>query len=76
MFSYLGDLWTIQPNTGELVRVTETDLYETSPAYSPDGMWVAFVGSDDDTSYGNDIWVSDIGFGEPMKVTNKPAQEL
>ena len=57
------------------MRVTEADLYVTSPAYSPDGMSVAFVGSDDGIGKrGNDIWVSDIGFREPMNVTNKPAQ--
>ena len=47
----------------------------TSPAYSPDGTRVAFVGSDDGIgSYDNDIWVSDIGFEAPIKVTDKPAR--
>lgn len=74
--AFLRDfLWTIQPETGNLVRLTGAEfLGETSPAYSPNGTRVAFVASDDRANRDKDIWVSDIGFENPVKVTNKPAQ--
>src|SRR5204862_8185700 len=41
-FIYAGDLWTCGLDGGNVRRLTSDVGFESSPAFSPDGMWIAF----------------------------------
>ncbi len=41
-FSYMGDLWTVPFEGGTAKRLTATEGADASPAYSPDGRWIAY----------------------------------
>jgi len=43
VFSYGGYLWTVPRSGGEARQLT-TGGHETSPFFSPDGKWIAFMG--------------------------------
>ena len=45
VFSYHGDLFTVDTNGGALVRLTKTKAPEVNPQFSPDGTRVAFTQS-------------------------------
>ena len=74
LYSYQEDLWTVQPATGDVERMTETEFREHSPAYSPDGAQVAFVGSEGPTTDDDNIWVYDASFSQRAAVTHSPAR--
>ena len=44
IFSYAGDLWTVDRNGGHAVRLTTGTGIETDPVFSPDGSTIAFTG--------------------------------
>ena len=44
VFSYGGDLWTVDRAGGEARRLTSDDGLELFPKFSPDGKWIAFTG--------------------------------
>jgi len=77
LYSYQEDLWTIQPATGAVERMTNTEFQEHSPAYSPDGSQVAFVGSVGGPpryTYDDNIWIYDASFSQRTAVTHSPAR--
>ena len=41
-FIYAGDLWTCDLDGGNVRRLTSSPGTESSPAFSPDGKWIAF----------------------------------
>src|ERR1017187_2786266 len=47
VFSYAGDLWTVNRQGGMATRLTVSAGQETSAAYSPDGNTIAFSGEYD-----------------------------
>src|SRR5205085_1470298 len=47
VFSYAGDLWTVNREGGEATRLTNGIGVETNPQFSPDGKSIAFTGEYD-----------------------------
>ncbi len=43
VFSYDGDLWSVQSTGGKAFRLTGMDGIESRPQFSPDGKWIAFT---------------------------------
>jgi dipeptidyl aminopeptidase/acylaminoacyl peptidase len=39
-----ADVWTILPDGTQLTQISDHDESDTSPRWSPDGRWIAFVG--------------------------------
>jgi C-terminal processing protease CtpA/Prc/Tol biopolymer transport system component len=50
-FSYMSDLWLVPFAGGVATRITVSEGHDHSPAYSPDGRWIAFS-SDREGFYG------------------------
>ncbi|HET7585215.1 MAG TPA: amidohydrolase family protein [Gemmatimonadaceae bacterium] len=70
-FTALDRLWVMSLPNGRPHRLTSQDVGEFSPAWSPDGKWVAFVTWTPD---GGDIYrVASDGKGAPQKLTRMPA---
>lgn len=44
VFSYAGDLWSVDRNGGQAYRLTTGTGVETDPVFSPDGTMIAFTG--------------------------------
>jgi serine/threonine protein kinase len=58
----------------ELTQVTTDSGLSTYPAISPDGKWVAYAS--DRSGAGNlDIWIQQIGGGEPIRLTQDPSDD-
>ncbi|HEY0356501.1 MAG TPA: S41 family peptidase [Flavisolibacter sp.] len=66
IFSFEGDLWRADVNSGQAFRLTAMQGYETSAKVSPDGKWIAFTGR----QYGNpDVFVMPLNGGDIRQVT-------
>ena len=66
VFSFEGDLWTADVKSGQAVRITAMQGYETDARVSPDGKWIAFTGR----QYGNaDVFLMPVGGGEIKQLT-------
>lgn len=69
------DLWMISWDGTQNIRLTYTDDGETSPSFSPDGKFIAFLssrsaGNDDSKSDDNtQLWLLDRRGGEGRKIT-------
>ena len=70
VFNYGGNLWIVSRDGGDAHRLTSGTGTETTPAFSPDGNWVAFMGEYD----GNpDIYIVAAAGGVPKRLTYHPA---
>jgi tricorn protease len=70
VFNYGDNLWIVSREGGDAHRLTSGTGTETTPAFSPDGNWVAFMGEYD----GNpDIYVVAASGGVPKRLTYHPA---
>lgn len=56
VISARGELFTIATERGDITRLAESQSRETSPRWSPDGKWIAFVS---DRSGRDEVWISD-----------------
>ena len=72
VFSFAGDLWQVERAGGEARRLTDLPGDEDSPAFSPDGAWLAFSR---DLGGGGDIWVMSAAGGEPRRLTWHPKED-
>lgn len=71
-FSYQGDIWVVPAEGGVARRLTIHESYEASPAWSPDGKKIAFVGN----RYGNnDVFVTDLNGSTPQRLTHHSASD-
>ena len=66
-------IWTINAKSGNATQLTDHDVYdETSPCYSPDGRWIAFISNrtpEPDLALENDdIFVMPSSGGELRKI--------
>lgn len=66
------DIWVVKPNGTGLRRLTDDPNFrDLTPAWSPDGNWIAFSRSR--TGEGeSDIWMIPVGGGEPINLTKTP----
>jgi Tol biopolymer transport system component len=60
------------PALGTARQITSDPGLETEPALSPDGSLVAYTS---DRAGNDDVWVSDIRGGEPVRITNDAATD-
>lgn len=63
-----GDVWTVPAENGSPRQITDTSgAAERTPAWSPDGRWIAYIS---DASGEYELWVTQSdGKGEPRQVT-------
>ena len=62
------DIWMASWDGAQTIRVTSTPESESSPRWSPDGRWLAFV-SGRQEGKGGQIWLLDRRGGEAQRVT-------
>jgi len=67
----LTDLWLVPTTPGEARQLTSHEGSETSPAWSPDGKYVAFEAKRGDDE-NPQIYVIPLGGGEARRLTNLP----
>ncbi len=72
VFSYSGDLWTVDRNGGHASRLTTGTGIETDPVFSPDGSMIAFTGEYDGNT---DVFVVPATGGVPKRLTYHPAAD-
>lgn len=66
IFSFEGDLWSVNTNGGNALRLTAMDGVEDNPSVSPDGKWLAFSSN----QYGNyDVYIMPLSGGEIKQLT-------
>ncbi len=72
-FVHANDLWRVNRDGGEAIRLTSSDGAETDPAFSPDGRWIAFSGQ-----YGGntDVYVIPATGGQPQRLTWHPGADV
>jgi dipeptidyl aminopeptidase/acylaminoacyl peptidase len=66
------DIWVVSAEGGgEPRRLTLNDGPDFSPAWSPDGKWIAYVGTEaiDDLKAEEDLWVVPAEGGKPVNLT-------
>jgi tricorn protease len=67
-----GEIFSIATSRGEVQRVTETFWRETSPRWSPDGKYIAFLS---DRSGREEIWIADERGGHLKQVTDADCEK-
>ncbi len=73
VFVYANDLWKVDRNGGDAIRMTSNDGQESLPHFSPDGRWVAFTAEYD----GNiDVYVMPSEGGDPKRLTWHPGGDF
>ncbi len=73
VFVHANDLWLVDRDGGDALRLTAGEGAETGPAFSPDGRWIAFTGQ-----YGGntDVFVVTATGGEPRRLTWHPGSDV
>ncbi|MEP7243845.1 MAG: hypothetical protein ABI885_09175, partial [Gammaproteobacteria bacterium] len=66
VFDLLGDLYSLDAAGGQATPITRGLAFDTQPAYSPDGQWIAFVS---DRSGAENVWVSHPDGTQPRQVS-------
>lgn len=66
VFSYAGDLYTVDAGGGMARKITSDPGYEIFPRFSPDGKWIAFTGQYDGNT---EVFVIPSSGGEPIRLT-------
>jgi len=66
------EIFTINPNGGGRVKVTNNDTPDSEPSYSPDGKKIAYVGFD---GTDREIYTIKASGGTAFKVTNNDTDE-
>ncbi len=64
---------TLPGGTPERLIAGDRAAYELSPAYSPDGSWVAYTTWDDTEGH---LWKVPSGGGEPVRLTGTPSEYI
>jgi tricorn protease len=72
VFSYAGDLWTVDRGGGHASRLTAGTGIETDPVFSPDGSMIAFTGEYDGNT---DVFVVPATGGVPKRLTYHPSAD-
>ncbi len=72
VFSYAGDLWTVNSSGGRAQRLTGSVGFQNQAKFSPDGKTIAFSGNYDGN---NDVYLVDAQGGEPERLTWHSGQD-
>jgi tricorn protease len=72
-FVHANDIWVVGRDGGTARRLTSDLGSESSPAFSPDGRWIAFTGE-----YGGnpDVYVVPAMGGQPERLTWHPGEDM
>ena len=73
VFCYKGDIYKVNSNGGEAVRLTTQDSYESSPVWSPDGKKIAFAS---DRFGSNDVFIMSADGGSARRLTRNSTGEV
>ena len=73
VFTYAGNLWTVDKSGGTATRLTTHEGMESSPLFSPDGTMIAFSAQYDGNT---DVYVMPVTGGEPKRVTWHPGGDV
>ncbi|HUK62859.1 MAG TPA: hypothetical protein VLV15_05985, partial [Dongiaceae bacterium] len=73
-FAALGRIWRYDIKRHAVRPLTPRGLRTSSPAWSPDGRWIAYVSWRD--SVGGHLWKMPAGGGTPQRLTTVPSQYL
>ncbi len=74
-FQALGRIWLAGAGGARPPRRLTTDSFESAefaPAWSPDGQWIAFAGTDRDGR--THLWKAPVGGGQPVRLTGDPGE--
>ncbi len=66
-FAWCGDIWTVPTQGGTATRLTNNPAVESGPAFSPDGMQLAF---NSDREGSKQVYVMPATGGEPKQITS------
>lgn len=66
VFTAEGDLWSVPASGGDAQRLTTHPAEESEARISPDGRWIAFIGSYDSAA---EVYVMPIQGGEPRRLS-------
>ena len=72
-FVYAGDLWTCDLSGGAVRRITSDTGIESSPAFSPDGKWIAYSARIDGNT---DVYLVPAEGGVPRRLTWHPGADV
>ncbi|WP_340115140.1 S41 family peptidase [Maribellus mangrovi] len=73
VFVYANDLWKVERNGGDAIRLTTNEGQESNPHFSPDEKWIAFS-----AQYGGntDVYVLPAEGGSPKRLTWHPGADV
>lgn len=66
VFVYADDLWKVDRDGGQAMRLTSDEGSERQPHFSPDGDWIAFTAEYDGN---NDVYLMPADGGQPKRLT-------
>lgn len=69
VFVHANDLWVVDRNGGDAMRLTTSEGAESFPHFSKDGKWIAFSGQYDGNT---DVYVVSVDGGAPKRLTYHP----
>ncbi len=72
-FVYANDIWLVDKNGGQAIRMTSNEGAESLPKFSPDGRQIAFTAQYDGNT---DVYVIPTTGGEPKRLTWHPSPDL
>ena len=72
-FSFQGDIWTADCETGAARMLTSHQGYERSPVWSPDGKKIAFMA---DWHGNGDVFIVNADGGAPQRLTHHSANDV
>ena len=71
-----GDVWIMNADGSDPVNLTQ-GRHCASPAWSPDGTKIAYIGDIfDDDQYGGEIWLMDADGGNPQQLTDDSIDKI
>ncbi len=73
VFVHANDLWKVNRNGGDAIRLTSNIGEESYPHFSPDGKTIAFTGQ---YAGNSDVYVVSIEGGEPTRLTWHPGADV
>lgn len=73
VFVYANDLWKVDRNGGDAIRVTTNEGQESNPHFSTDEKWIAFSAQYDGNT---DVYVIPAKGGSPTRLTWHPGADV